>query len=310
VTVKDNDDPTASQNTSGLFVSSDYFESHDKVTASLGHQTASDAMVGMGLIQSLDCKTCHKQDEKSIGPSYTQVATKYQGASNAFDHLTNKIITGGNGVWGETNMPAHPDLKQNEARQIVSWILSLAKHVGKKSLPANGSVYVNQKVNENGLLVLSASYTDRGGPNIKPLTASTEVSLRSNQLNFNASSGRKGFRSNFINGVRVLMTPKGEGSLRIDSLDLKDVNKIVIAAYWEKALNNDYHFEVRLDKPDGKKIGEGVFKKPAKDSGETNIVMNLTPVTDGQFHNVVLVTKSGTKDEDGILYLKNIQFNN
>ncbi len=38
----------------------------------------------------------------------------------------------------------------------------------------------------------------------------------------------KGFRSNFINGVRILMTPKGDGSLRIDSIDLKDVNKIVI----------------------------------------------------------------------------------
>ena len=106
------------------------------------------------------------------------------------------------------------------------------------------------------------------------------------------------------------MTPKGDGSLRIDSIDLKDVNKIVIAGYWEKSLQNDYHFEVRLDSPDGKNIGEAVFRKPAKDSGETNIVMKLDAVTDGKFHDVVIVTKSGTKDEDGVLYLKNIQFNN
>lgn len=308
VTVTDNDDPTASKNTAGLFVSSDYFESHDKVTASLGHQTANDAVVGMGLTQSLDCKTCHSQNEKSVGPSYVQVATKYQGAKDAFDHLTNKIIAGGNGVWGETNMPAHPDLKQHEARQIVSWILSLAKPVGKKSLPANGSVFVNEKMNENGVLVLSASYTDKGGPGARPLTVSTEVSLRSNQLNFNSPMGRKGFRSHFVNGLRILMTPKGEGSLQIDSIDMKDVSKIVIASYWEKALRNDYHFEVRLDGPDGKKLGETIIKKPAKDSGATNIVIKVDAVTDGKFHNVVIITKSDTKDEEGVLYLKNIQF--
>ncbi len=38
--------------------------------------------------------------------------------------------------------------------------------------------------------------------------------------------------------------------------------------------------------------------------------MKLDAVTDGKFHDVVIVTKSDTKDEDGVLYLKNIQFNN
>jgi cytochrome c len=41
------------------------------------------------------------------------------------DHLVNKIINGGGGVWGEVNMPAHPGIKPGEAKQIVDYILSL-----------------------------------------------------------------------------------------------------------------------------------------------------------------------------------------
>lgn len=310
VTVKDNDDPSAMQNTSGLYVAADYLESFDKAGASLGHQTATDAAIGMGLTQSLDCKTCHKQNEKSIGPSYEMVAEKYQHASNAYEHLTSKIITGGSGVWGETNMPAHPDLKQHEARQIVSWILSLRKTAGKKSLPASGTVPPAKPNSANEVLVLSASYTDRGGPGIKPLTASKEVSLRSSKMNFNDTKGRKGFRSNFENGVRILMTPKATGSFAIDSLDLTGIKQIVLAAFWNKSLQNDYHFEVHVDSPEGEKIGEGVFKKPSRETGATNIILKLNDVTDGKLHNVVIVTKSDAKQEDGILFLKQIEFKN
>jgi cytochrome c len=308
VKVVDNDDPAASKNTTGLFVAADYFESMDKVTASLGHQSASDVMIGQSLTQSLDCKTCHKQDEKSIGPSYVQVATKYQSADNALDHLVNKIIAGGNGVWGETNMPAHPDLKQSEARQIVSWILSLAKPAGKKSLPANGTVSPDKNATVNGVLVISASYTDRGATNIKPLTATSEVSLQSSQMNFNGSRDRKGFRSAYDNGVRMLVTPKGTGSFRLDSLDLTDVTQITLGSSWSKTLQNDYAFEIRVDGVDGKKIGQGTLKKPSKESGESAVAMKIEPVKDGKFHNVYVVSQSGTKDETGTLLLKTIRF--
>jgi len=40
-------------------------------------------------------------------------------------HLTEKVKEGGSGVWGDVAMPAHPALKPAEAKQIISWILSL-----------------------------------------------------------------------------------------------------------------------------------------------------------------------------------------
>ena len=80
---------------------------------------------GKVLMLSLDCKTCHKISEKSIGPAFTDVAKKYPNNKASIAHLTDKITQGGSGVWGNVAMPAHPALKAAQTKQIISWILSL-----------------------------------------------------------------------------------------------------------------------------------------------------------------------------------------
>jgi cytochrome c len=80
---------------------------------------------GKALMLSLDCKTCHKIAEKSIGPAFTEVAKKYPNNKTSMAHLTEKVKEGGSGIWGDVAMPAHPALKPAEAKQIISWILSL-----------------------------------------------------------------------------------------------------------------------------------------------------------------------------------------
>lgn len=92
-----------------------------------GHQQPDSLMAGKKLMDNSDCKTCHKQNEASIGPAYEAVAKKYAKDKKSIDHLVNKIINGGGGVWGETAMPAHPGIKPAEARQIVDYILSMKK---------------------------------------------------------------------------------------------------------------------------------------------------------------------------------------
>jgi glucose/arabinose dehydrogenase/cytochrome c551/c552 len=92
-----------------------------------GHQQDT-LLAGKNLMESSDCKACHKLSETSIGPSYTAVAEKYANdKKTATTHLINKIINGGGGVWGETVMPAHPSIKKEEAESIVEYILSLKK---------------------------------------------------------------------------------------------------------------------------------------------------------------------------------------
>ena len=50
----------------------------------------------------------------------------------------------------------------------------------KKSLPATGTVVPAVTEKPAGSMVLAASYTDKGGNNIKALTGNATVSLRSN----------------------------------------------------------------------------------------------------------------------------------
>ena len=80
---------------------------------------------GKALMLSLDCKSCHKINERSIGPAFTDVAKKYPNNKASMTHLSQKVIQGGAGVWGDVAMPAHPALKPAEAKQIISWILSI-----------------------------------------------------------------------------------------------------------------------------------------------------------------------------------------
>jgi len=53
--------------------------------------------LGAGLIQKNDCLTCHKLDQKVIGPAFTDVANKYTASPAVVDTLANKIIKGGSG---------------------------------------------------------------------------------------------------------------------------------------------------------------------------------------------------------------------
>lgn len=82
---------------------------------------------GLALVAGSDCLTCHKVDEKVIGPSYRDVANKYENTEANIKMLAEKIIKGGTGVWGEVAMTAHPAVTQADAEQMVKYILLLKK---------------------------------------------------------------------------------------------------------------------------------------------------------------------------------------
>lgn len=86
-----------------------------------------DYQKGLELIAKNDCLTCHKVEEKNIGPAYRDVAAKYENTEANVKHLAEKVIKGGTGVWGEVPMTPHPQLSQSDAEQIVKYILLLKK---------------------------------------------------------------------------------------------------------------------------------------------------------------------------------------
>lgn len=83
------------------------------------------ASKGAGLIAQSDCLTCHKVDMKVVGPAYKEVAAKYEASEANIEMLTDKIISGGSGHWGEIPMQAHPNVSKDDAKEMVKYILSL-----------------------------------------------------------------------------------------------------------------------------------------------------------------------------------------
>ncbi|MDP1843033.1 MAG: c-type cytochrome [Sediminibacterium sp.] len=86
-----------------------------------------DYQKGLALIGKSDCLTCHKVREKLIGPAYQDVANKYENTDANITLLAGKIIQGGKGVWGEVPMTPHPTVSEDDAKQMVKYILLLKK---------------------------------------------------------------------------------------------------------------------------------------------------------------------------------------
>ncbi|WP_347158965.1 ThuA domain-containing protein [Pontibacter chitinilyticus] len=293
---------------SNLFVSADYVEGKDMAGASMGHQVVSGAIQGKNLMMSSDCKSCHQLNEKSIGPAFKQVALHYKDNAQAYAHLTNKIQKGGSGVWGEANMPAHPNMSDADARQIVQWVLSLNDEGNaKKSLPASGTL--NPKVDatkkDNTVLKLTASYTDQGGNGIRPLSDAQAVYLRNSLIqavNFDEMKGMDTKES----GVRgYVLLPAAEGWLKEAQLDLTGIRGITLTSLGSGTASR-YQVEVHLDKPTGQKIGEGEVSFGAS-KGNTSTTIPLQQVSGGKQHDVYIVVRQLTSEQMRPL-LKSVQF--
>ncbi|MCM2251922.1 MAG: c-type cytochrome [Ramlibacter sp.] len=83
------------------------------------------AMADQALATSRNCMACHALNKKLVGPAYKDVAAKYAGQKDAVDKLAVKILKGSTGVWGPVPMPANTQVKEDEARKLATWVLSV-----------------------------------------------------------------------------------------------------------------------------------------------------------------------------------------
>lgn len=98
-----------------------------KATSSTAKNNSSKAEIEQGkqLISKSDCLACHQLKVKAVGPAYTAVAEKYTATDANINRLSEKIIQGGSGVWGQIPMTPHPSIPVADARKMVKYILSL-----------------------------------------------------------------------------------------------------------------------------------------------------------------------------------------
>ncbi len=84
-----------------------------------------DAPSGFALAEKHNCQICHNVEVATVGPSFTAIAERYGFTSFNVDRLSQKVIAGGSGVWGDVMMTPHPDLSLEEATELVEYILGL-----------------------------------------------------------------------------------------------------------------------------------------------------------------------------------------
>ena len=241
------------------------------------------------------------------------ISDKYKNDLKNKTYLSNKIIKGGSGFWGAVAMAAHPNLKQDELDLIIDWILSVNKKK-EASLPYKGNIIASaEDMGPGNLMQITASYTDKGGIGIKPLSASNSITLRSALINMSSNNvatrvnvnNWKEYRAAFLNG--------DDGWLEFSNFNLDDIKSIELSYGIPETLDKGYIITLYQDEPnEGKdksnKIAELKLAN-AQSSLLSKAVLDLQNVKQGQ-HKLFLKIQRVDKLEKNrlaVISLKLIQ---
>ncbi len=293
---------------SSIALSVDYLEmGHDLTSIAQGHMALSELKSGHPgqlLMSKSDCVSCHKVEGKSIGPSYTEISTKYNNMqwrqSTAVNYLTEKIIKGGGGVWGETAMAAHPDIKPKDAATMANYIMSLGQEEEKLALPTSGTytLEVPKGKKPGGKFVLMASYTDKGADGIESLRTFSNVVLRDATMSAidyalaeNATNMK--ITAEMVPGLEepfdIVICNDG-AHLEYEGIDLTGIGQVVMAASAPAMFASGGTFDIYLDDINSDAIYSGTINTTMQMASAETFVIPL----DGQsgVHKFIAVYKS------------------
>lgn len=85
------------------------------------------ALADLAMAKKYNCTACHAVDKKLVGPSYQDIAKKYAGQKDAEAMLFEKVKKGGKGTWGAIPMPPNANVKDDDIKTLVKWVLAGAK---------------------------------------------------------------------------------------------------------------------------------------------------------------------------------------
>jgi cytochrome c len=245
---------------------------------------------GARMIRNSDCYTCHHETETNIGPSYQAVAERYKGDYQAVARLAERVIKGGNKVWGEAMMSAHPQLKPEESEQMVRYILSLGS---AQKLPLKGSIPLRAHDGSEtpGGYVLSASYRDKGTRQAGPQTTRLIHIIRPPK----AEAETAGIIANgFIPqgglwGAFEQINLRDSSFFAFRQIDLKGVNRLRIRLMQRRGGT----LEVRLDGPEGLLAGNARLDSEPQHQW-TEISLSIRPSS--SIHDLYFCLKSNEPD--------------
>ncbi|KAA2215765.1 ThuA domain-containing protein [Maribacter flavus] len=300
-------------------VSFDYLpEGYDKITIAQGHRSADESAqyaTGKALIEGSDCRACHKQLEKSIGPSYKEVALKYKGDETAIEHLSNKIISGGGGVWGETPMAAHPQITTEEAADISRYILSLAnENRTQNTLPTSGAypTIIPSGDPGKGTYIVRASYQDKGANNMPSMGSEESFLLRSTILDAHGMDEYVDVSKMAFGGANFAIGTRSGAYMKLNQIHLDGLKSLKISASAPISQLSCIggKVELHVGSPDGTLIGESEFLEASDTRG--NIIeapINLPMEFSGSKQDLYIVFTNDTSGKGGtIMVVSGLEF--
>ena len=329
VDVKDKEDGSTANGkikSEDVVVSIDYLaEGFDKAEIVQGHRTAEEAAKtaptnfskGLKLIQANDCRSCHGDYKKSIGPAYFAVSKKYQGKANIVETLTKKIISGGKGNWGDVPMAAHPQLSAEDASEMIKYIMSLAQPKPKvKSLPAQGTYVTKQQAGDKGtgVYIFRAAYTDRGANGLPGVLGEETFTMRSSSINPTKYDEVVDATKMSYGGNNFVIPTKTGSYISLKDVDLTGITSVVFTAMAPKAQLNAEGgvIELHIDAPNGKLLGKTEFIGDTSTSGQLSfngkpVSLNVAP-TEGMHDIYFVFTNAKAKQGGSLMIVMNSTF--
>ena len=312
VSVTDLEDGTIE---SGINITANYLPvGIDETLIAQGHQQNAAQLNAIQLMEGSDCAACHLMNKKSVGPTYLQVADRYDSDEATIQTIANKIMNGGGGNWGEVAMAAHPQFTQEEAKTIAAYIVSLDEESPNPVLPAEGSFVADQhKPGEQGTYIFQISYTDAGGDPIGPLTSTLDLRLKPANMPATMFSDQfKGGRARTVGDMEVLTGIEDGAWLMYTDIDLTGIREVrVIGGTLGSRTNNwvttDGPYTIALRrKADGAVIGSAEL--PAL-KGMNDQQVAIIPISDpGEMGDLYLTFSYEGSDEAATAAIGRLEF--
>lgn len=295
---------------SAVFLSFDYLkEGKDLALLTSNADIAGDLTTLRGKLaaEKSDCKTCHHISNKSIGPTYTEIAQRYKG-KGVDKMLAGKIIKGGNGNWGKNMMAAHPQHSEEEALEMVRYILSITKP-SAKPLALSGSISTDEHLatKTKGIYVIRANYADKGNPSTGRLTGRSMLSLRNPHVEAEDADIMHNTSTRHIDGTDMAFLANIQDGSHIG---FKDIDLTGIKAIHFRASTQEpgSFIEVRQGGPLGKLIGKARVNQVEK-LGDP-VKLTHTAVENAGQGDLYFVFRNDRGKKEDILFMDWMLFDN
>jgi cytochrome c len=293
-----------------VFVSVNFMsQGYDSAEVAVGHQRPSHP--GKVLMAESDCKSCHLISAKSAGPSYTDIAKKYKSEPKAIGVLSDKILNGGSGVWGNTAMAAHPQVSKANAATMVEYILTLANGQENKSLPLSGTTKFaaapEKGMEPKSAYIIRATYDDNGFGVAPSLPGGATLALRAPVLSGDdASDFSSGVGIMEAGGFKLVNNIVHNSSITFKNNDLTGVKSLELQVVEAAMMAESGQVEAFLDSKDGRKLGFVDLTTGPKISVQAGVNMRTGKISfealSGK-HNIVLVFLNPKAKADDKLFL-------